>query len=184
MFFHVGVERSFIPQNTGRDKESVKNYLQSRDRNDLWTELQGLVYGKYLPRARPFPGFRAFLDKCLQLGFKIRIISHKTQFNVVGEKTDLRLAALDWLVANRIAGDAAVNLNQIFFLSTREEKVKKISDEACSTFIDDLPEVFLQPEFPAHIRKILFRPEPDARLGAIEHARTWQEITDLVLCSQ
>jgi hypothetical protein len=181
MFYHIAVEKNFIPQETGKDKDSVKNYLQARDRNDIWTELQGLVYGKYLPRARSYPGFTNFLEKCISLGHKLRIISHKTQFNVVGEKTDLRLAAMDWLVANKIAGNSAVKPDKIFFLSTREEKVRKISDEVCSTFIDDLPEVFLEPAFPANTRKILFRPESDARLGQIEHARTWQGVSDLVL---
>lgn len=117
----------------------------------------------------------------MKLGKNIRIISHKTQFNVLGEKTDLRLAALDWLVANKIAGHSAIHPDQIFFLSTREEKVKKISDEACTIFIDDLPEVFLEQAFPANIRKILFRPEPDNRLERTEHARTWHDISNLVL---
>lgn len=181
LFFEVGLAIGMIPSQLARTKEAVKEYLQSRDKNDVWTEIQGLVYGKYLYKAKPFPGFKEFLSTFTSRGAELLIISHKTRFNVIGEKINLQDAASKWLEMNQISGVKGISPANIFFLESRQEKAQKITDQKCSIFVDDLPEVFNEPGFPPNVAKVFFNPERLQAQDGWFNCTSWAEVTSTVL---
>ena len=97
LFHHVAVEKSLVPATVPADKESVRNYLREQDREDDWTELQGLVYGVRIREAEPFPGVREFFAECRRRGIPVYVVSHKTRLPVRGPQVDLHEAARGWL---------------------------------------------------------------------------------------
>ena len=49
-------------------------------------------------------------------------------------------------------------IDRVFFEETKEQKLRRIADERCSHFIDDLAEFLGQPDFTEHAERILFDP--------------------------
>jgi hypothetical protein len=116
-------------------------------------------------------------------GARIRIISHKTRFPFKGPRYDLHEAARGFLVSQGIAGgaDALLGPSSVFFELTIEEKLKRIGSEECSVFIDDLPEILNHPQFPGHVRPVLFDPQdihPTA--GRFDRMRSWRDVERLL----
>ena len=112
-------------------------------------------------------------------------MSHKTRYAAAdrAQACDLRVAALGWLLGKGLAGppDAPVSLANIYFASARAEKCRKISELRCDLFVDDLTEVFLESEFPAHVRGVLFQADLVPGLPAnLVLARNWQEVAGAV----
>ena len=86
-------------------------------------------------------------------------MSHKTEFGHFDpEKIPLRKEAMKWMEIKRFfdSQNFGINKDNIHFANTREEKVDKIARLNCTFFIDDLPEVFMEPVFPNKTKKILF----------------------------
>jgi len=75
-----------------------------------------------------------------------------------------------------------VSKTNIFFESTREKKIKRISQSGCNVFIDDLEEIFNEVAFPVNVRKILFTPNIKKKTKNLktEMAQSWNEILNLV----
>jgi hypothetical protein len=66
---------------------------------------------------------------------------------------------------------------------TRAAKIQRIRELRCDVFIDDLPELLLDPQFPAQTRRILFAPQGSgmkAPLTNVIIAQSWAEITRLL----
>lgn len=149
------LDRAFVG-----NKRQIRDAVRRLPNGEIsWQRLQGVVYGQLMPRARLFPGFLEFLAQCKDYGSEIFIISHKTEFgHADSEKINLRTAATIWMVKQGIfsAGDGYCSRENVFFESTRAEKVRKIGELECNDFIDDLEEVFLEPDFPIGTRRHLF----------------------------
>jgi hypothetical protein len=150
-----------------------------------WQRLQGKVYGKQLMLANVFSGFHEFLYLSKLRGHKIFIISHKTEFGHFDEeRVPLREQAITWLRSNDIFHGGAFTLERqdIFFETTRNEKIKQISQLNCTHFIDDLLEVFDEPLFPSNVKKILFRSStsclPDTNIFCVS---SWRKLTSKLL---
>ncbi len=114
-----------------------------------------------------FPGCAEFVAAA---DAEIVIVSHKTQFPAIGNRVDLHRASLDWL------SRTPLSRIPVHFLPTREGKVAKINELSPCALIDDLPEVFETPGFPATTRFILFDPadsHPD--WIATPRIRSWFE---------
>lgn len=178
IFHAAAVARDLIPAETGHDKTAVRDYLRRADQEDLWTELQGIVYGKDISRARPYPGVREFITQRLGAGDAVFIVSHKTRYPYIGERHDLHAAARGWLVENGILGDADDQLDETsaFFELTKEDKLARIGALDCDLFIDDLPEFLGEAAFPAGTRRILF--DPVRQYGAangLEPVHSWHD---------
>ena len=45
IFHREALDRELIPAATPARKEAVRDYLRQQDKEDLWIELQGYVYG-------------------------------------------------------------------------------------------------------------------------------------------
>jgi hypothetical protein len=77
-------------------------------------------------------------------------VSHKTQFaNYDTTETDLRKGALKWLDrAGSSYGTDRSFRRDVYFESTRVDKINRIRSLGCTHFIDDLEETFREPSFP------------------------------------
>lgn len=159
VFGPIAVELGLAPPSLiDGSKRAVKDHLivgagGERD----WMRLQGQVYGRYLPRATPYPGAFEALKGFIDDGAVVQIVSHKTRRGHFDEHgVDLWDAAREWLTANGLR-DVGLGLDDVHFLETRDEKVARIAALACDLFIDDLPDVLKHPAFPASVTPIWFR---------------------------
>ncbi len=142
-----------------------------------WVELQALVYGPEITRAKPAPGVEAFLLVCKEQGVPVSIISHKTKTPALGFQSNLHDAARGFMEQHGFFGRLGVDPSAVSFHPDRPQKVATVERRGCSHFIDDLPEVFQEPGFPSGVEQILYRREPAADLpdGVVQLAE-WSAI--------
>ena len=186
IFLDVAVDRGLVPENFAPRKEQIRDLLRQQGREDDWTELQGYVYGKYIDRAKPFPGVHGFLSRCREGGASVAVVSHKTKRPFRGPAVDLRSAAKDWLRNQSFLDPSKTNLteNQVFFEKTAQAKQKRIIALGCDVFIDDLPEFLATPGFPESLQKVLFDPTGRAAVAPdVVRCRSWPEIAEFVFQS-
>ena len=163
------------------NKNEIKNHLiLEEDDNYKWESLQGQVYGQYIHNAGIYPGVANFLLHCKVRGVKVYIISHKTEFGHHDtSQTPLREEALNFLKQNDLlSGDYGIQEKDVFFFDTRHEKVNKVKELKCSYFIDDLPEVFREDNFPKKTTKILFDIQSEYAMNCA--CKSWLEVNKFV----
>jgi len=148
-----------VPNEWDGSKQDLKGRLSSvKDGDTLWQRLQGQVYGPSMYKASMFPSVARFLIRCRLHGYTVIIVSHKTEYgHFDSTKTSLREAALSWMSEQGFFNKNKFGIlkENIFFESTRQEKVARINTLNLDVFIDDLEEVFAEDGFP-EIKKILF----------------------------
>jgi hypothetical protein len=154
VFYRVALEQNLIPRELSSNKTHIRDYFRSQGKEELWTILQGTVYGSRMDLATPFQGVGDFFDFCKKGLCKISIISHKTKYPYLGQKHDLHASAEKWLVAQPFFHSQI----SYYFELTLEKKLQRIEKESCDFFIDDLPELLSEPGFPDRTKKILFDP--------------------------
>lgn len=177
----AAVERGLIPWSARKDKNGIRDRIRGLPDGEIeWRKLQALVYGVRIGEARLFEGADLFLSRCKRMGIPVYIVSHKTEYAAAGEEgINLRASALAWMTAHDFfrADGFALSAEMVFFGSTRLEKVQRIRQLACTHFIDDLEETFLEETFPAAVEKILFAPQPrQAALRGVRIMGSWREI--------
>lgn len=182
VFCDVASAMGFVTHGDMSSKENVKERILSRPDGDLdWQRLQGQVYGRYMLQAKIFSGFFEFLYLSKLRGHEVFIVSHKSEFgHFDDDRISLRDQALRWLQENNFfdGNDISLSRQEVFFESTRAEKIRRIHDLGCTHFIDDLCEVFEDPLFPSEVKKILFRPnssdlQPDL---SKEISASWRDL--------
>jgi hypothetical protein len=187
--FHVAaIERGLIPPDLARDKNSVRDHLNSIGHKDDFTELQGHVYGARMDMVSPYPGFAEFIAQAQGAGHVIFIVSHKTRHPLRGPRHDMHAAARGFLLTHRLIGngEARIDPAHVHFELTKDEKVARAARLGCDLFIDDLPEILGLPGFPAGMRRILFDPDGQFagrsdEIGRLERRTSWAAIAaDLV----
>jgi hypothetical protein len=184
LFHQAAVERGLISADVPASKGAVRDYLRRASQEDLWTELQGYVYGPRMCDAKPFPGVLRFFERCSREGLPVTIISHRTRWPYLGEKYDLHQSARDWLAAYGFHDPAKIALpvGNVYLESSKQEKVDRIAAVGCTHFIDDLPEFLTEPAFPTAAKKILFDPNALHADGAATlRVASWSEIERLLL---
>jgi len=186
IFHRVAVERGLIPMSVPATKTAVRDHLRQVGQEPAWTEMQGYVYGPRLVDADMYPGVKDFFLACRRLGVTVKIISHKTRHPYAGEAHDLHLAARGWLAHHGFLDQAGIALpaSEIFLEVTKEAKLARIKAEKCTIFIDDLPEILGDPNFPAETQRVLFDAmgiHPDD--PALVRVRSWAEASRLLLGS-
>jgi hypothetical protein len=129
-------------------------------REDDWTEMQGYVYGNRMAEVKPFPGAIACITAAVKAGVNVAIISHKTRTPYLGHPYDLHAAARVWMQQQGFFDPERIGMKdeQIFFLETKQMKMEQIGICGCKWFIDDLPEFFLECDFPDNVERLLFDP--------------------------
>ncbi|HUQ11463.1 MAG TPA: phosphotransferase, partial [Steroidobacteraceae bacterium] len=176
VFHKVALERSLVPPALLPSKLAVREHLRSAGQEDLWTELQGYVYGTRMADVEAYGGVLDFLRWARAHGIQVCIISHKTRHPFIGPAYDLHAAARSWIEAQCIR-PGLVDPGQVFLELTKAEKIGRIRSTACDYYIDDLPEILLAEEFPRETAGILF--DPDRHHGdspAYTRLSSWQAI--------
>ena len=185
VFGHVARDQNLVPQDWQGGKPEIREELRSRiDGEEQWQRLQGQVYGKYMHRAELFPEVANFLLRLKRRKDEVFIVSHKTEFGHYDpEKTPLRLEALRWMDTQRFFDEDGLGLKreQVFFASTREEKIEKIIELRCEVFVDDLWEVLSESAFPEITRKVLFGRVDENQFVPDLSSTSWREISRYLL---
>jgi hypothetical protein len=178
LFHTAACEQGLIPHDVPANKSAVRDYLRGSGRERAWVDLQGFVYGPGLAHAECFSGVWDFFRVCAAHDAQVKIVSHKTR-RAVSLDYDLHASAMTWLrhqfAIHRIPFDldATVHMEE-----TRAAKLARIAALGCDWFIDDLPELFLEPGFPAGVKRLLFDTTGTAHLPErTERAASWPEIT-------
>jgi len=180
VFGPVAVELGLAPRSLiNATKRTVKDHLISTGGGEAaWMRLQGQVYGRYLPRATPYPGALEALKRFIDDGAAVKIVSHKTRRGHFDEHgVDLWDAAQTWLISKGLI-DLGLSLDDVHFLETRDAKVARIQALACDLFIDDLPEVLKHPAFPTTVVPIWFHgPGPAPMDGeGLAGCESWEDV--------
>ncbi|MEW5772158.1 MAG: hypothetical protein AB1916_01420 [Thermodesulfobacteriota bacterium] len=182
LFYRTARELGLLPADGPRDKTGVRDFLRSLPDGELaWQRVQAVVYGPGLDQARPFPGAAEFMKMAAAAGHRLVIVSHKTRHAAQGDGTDLHAAARAWLRKRGfLAPGSPLRDSDVFLEETRTAKVARIRDLGCVLFVDDLPEVFAHPDFPADTARVLFAPDGNPRAdfrGAV--CSSWSEVARL-----
>ncbi|MBZ0186495.1 MAG: hypothetical protein K8F91_09630 [Candidatus Obscuribacterales bacterium] len=183
LFHQEAVAQGLVPESVPARKNEIRNYLRNKGNEDLWTSLQGYIYGPGIRGAEPFPFVFDFFKKCLSLQIKTYIISHKTQYPYAGGQYNLHESALAWLEQNRFLEVLSTGLGRddVIFAPTKERKLLEIEDKHCSHFIDDLPEFLDETSFPKEVCKILFDPNDSCYSESrFQRISSWSQALDLV----
>jgi len=165
-------------------KQAVKAKIHALPDGDLvWQKLQGKAYGEFISGAEIFAGFKEFMATCnARPDVSVFIVSHKTEFGHFDEKRiSLRDQSRLWLREQGFfdSGSVGIPEENVFFESTREEKIARINALQCTHFIDDLIEVLGSPIFPSEIERFLFQPgelSANQESKKIKSYSTWEEI--------
>jgi hypothetical protein len=175
LFHKVALERGVIPPALAATKLAVRDHLRAIGKEDIWTEMQGYVYGARMDEAAMYPGVLDFFRWARVEEINLAIVSHKTRHPFLGPQYDLHRAARAWVDNHLVdGGEPLVAPPEVYFELTKEEKIRRIGALACDSFIDDLPEIFQAADFPAATRRILF--DPDAHhppLPGIDAVHGW-----------
>ena len=187
LFHRLARERELIPESVPATKSAVRDYLRSIDRENDWTEMQGVGYGPRISDAEPFPGVKEFLSSCKANGIRVAIISHKTKHPYLGEKYDLHEAAHTFLTRHGFyrTSDTGLSPLSVWLELTKQDKLDRIGSLGCDVFVDDLPEFLGEASFPTQPCKVLFDPLnacPDR--GDYTRVATWNDIAALVLSAK
>jgi phosphoserine phosphatase len=167
----------------GSTKQAVRDAIRLLPDGEIaWQKLQGFVYAHAIADGAMLEGLEQFMRRCRQEGYKVLIVSHKTKFGHFDPaRKNLRTAALDWMRAHGFFQDDGfgVAAENVFFEDTRGEKIRRIASLACSHFIDDLPEVLSDPDFPPSVERILLSVD-GTELTNVPFAvyRSWREIAE------
>ena len=169
----------------GSTKAETKDWFHSREMYDEFTELQGLIYGTYLGHASVYHGVKTFLNQAERIGCSVFIVSHKTRYPIIGGKVDLHEAASMFLAEQGIIKSGSsgfVPSEQLFYETSLDDKIQKISDLQLDYFIDDLSDVICHDNFPQSTHAIQFVPGAGIEFtGAGMRLSSWQDICDFIL---
>jgi FMN phosphatase YigB (HAD superfamily) len=177
LFHKVALEGGWVPAEVAVSKVSVRDHLRSIDKESIWTEMQGYVYGARMDEALAYPGVLDCLRWARDQGITVSIVSHKTRHPFLGKPYDLHAAAAHWIdLYLQDAKGPLVKSEQVYFELTKDSKVKRIADIGCTVYVDDLPEILLAQTFPASTRKILFDPDGHHAEQVLKRSCSWAEV--------
>ncbi len=163
VFYRVALEQGLIPSHLPASKGAIRDYLREHGMENHWTAMQGYVYGERMIQAPAFPGVMEYVARLVRAKVPVFIVSHKTRYPYLGPKFDLHEGAHGWLETNGFfdAGRIGMTRDQVFFELTKRAKLQRIANLECTHFIDDLPELLAEPDFPKKARPWLFDPNND-----------------------
>lgn len=184
LFWRLAVERGWIASTIPARKELVRDELRRLGRESDWTLLQGEVYGSRMCEATPFPHALEALQDFHRRDSFVCVVSHRTKVPFAGPSADLHAAARDWLESQGFIDQSATGLSQatVFLETTKTEKLARIESLGLDYFIDDLPELLLDPAFPVGVRRVLFDPHRHRPTlpSSVLAVHDWRDVVDLV----
>lgn len=178
LFHKVALEQGVVDASVPVNKLAVRDYLRAANKEDIWTEMQGYVYGARMVEAQAYADVIEVMRRMKNAGHTLAIMSHKTRHPYLGKQYDLHAAARGWIERYLYEdGGALIPRDQIFFELTKDEKLARIRKFGCDVFIDDLPEILLAKNFPTETQRFLFDPEQHhdgANLPEIKIVSSWK----------
>lgn len=184
VFHQVALKQDLIPAGLPISKGKVRDYLRQRGKEAVWIEMQGYVYGACMQDAIPYPGVVGFCLACKKRDIPLYIISHKTHYPFDGPHYNLHEAAQMWLDRYGFYDPSGIGLakNHVYFDLTKQEKLNRITQMACTHFVDDLPEFLLEGNFPLNVERVLFDPNHIYPTNSqYLYAISWTEIQEALL---
>ena len=144
IFYHYALKK-YIDPNIPKTKKAVR-YALIKNQEHIFTEIQGIVYGKLIKNAPLQSGFINSLTLLSKMDCKISIVSHKTKYPIIGEKFNLHESALNWLKNNQVINnkDFILKEENIFFEETEIQKINRIKEIKCTHYVDDLKKILLK----------------------------------------
>ena len=178
-------KEGWINEHYQGSKRTIRDAIRKLpDGEQKWMRLQAEIYGPRMGEAKLFNGVPNFMAACSLRGVNVSIISHKTQFAAAEPNgTDLRQAALRWMEQQAFFSSSGFGLGRenIHFAKSRAEKCQLITSLKCDLFIDDLPELFADPEFPSHVNTILLDPNlAQAMEDDVLVCCSWSKIKEMI----
>jgi hypothetical protein len=178
-FIELAVKNNLINNDWNGDKKSLRDFIRTLPNGEYsWQMLQGQIYGKWMHKAIMFDGVKEFLLKCKEKSIHVVIISHKTKYgNHDKEKFFLRAEAMKWMQKNGLFNDFDISKNDVYFESTKENKIRRIESIGCTHYIDDLVEILTDEFFPIHTKKILFSDSKNRHhFNDIHYFSDWEKL--------
>ena len=181
LFKKVAIEKELIPEDFPESKKLIKDFLIKKDKEELFTLLQGEVYGSRISEACQSLGMFSALKLARESGINLYIVSHKTKTPYAGPKYNLHIAAMDWLKKNLFFEESGIKFKKenVFFEISKKQKLERIHSIGCSHFIDDLPEILdmINPK----ITRIFYNPhETNINNNKFLIMKNWKELNDLI----
>lgn len=165
-----------LPGSHSDPKLALRDYLRGKGREEEWTRLQGELYGPLMSDALLFEGVNEFFGRCHSQGASCHIVSHRTWKPISGGDHDLHEAARLWL------GRQGLREVTAYLEETKSRKIERINTLDLDVFVDDLPEILLDPHFPAKTRGILFDPgDRHADHAGYSRVQNWEAVLKAVL---
>lgn len=120
-----------------------------------WQLAQSWLYTSGLEFAQPGVGSIDLISYLSKEGYQLYVVSHKTSHTpkFCGQ-IPLHDLAINWIRKSGLS-DYFQDQQRIYFEPTRESKVRIIRNLSLDYFVDDLEEVFEEPNFPSHTKKFL-----------------------------
>ncbi len=183
VFVATAIEWELLPPTFKGNKLSVCDTLRATpDGEKVWQKLQGYIYGSGIGGARLYAGVDAFFREILEIGARVTIVSHKTEFGHADpDRINLRDAALEWMGVKGFFNDDgfALSRTDVHFAANRDEKIACIAALQPNVFVDDLAEVLTHPNFPPETQRILFG--SSAKEPSMLACSDWGEVTSAIL---
>ena len=141
LFAKVAKEKGVTSNEALKNKRSIRDYLRSVDKEELFTEIQGEVYGKRIIEARAANNMINTLIELKERGIRLTIVSHKTKTPYKGPRYDLHESAWKWIKENLKDQDGRQLFSENMYILKRQRKKKWLGLEIANAYIDDLPEI-------------------------------------------
>lgn len=180
VFRDAAVAAGFAGAARAATKKQVRDLVRLSPEADIaWQRLQAEVYAKRMAEADLIDGVPEFLAECRRRGWRVAIVSHKTETAPYDpEQINLRHAALAWMEAKGFFAEDGFGLKRtdVTFCATRADKIARIGGLRCAAFVDDLEEVFAEPDFPAGVERYLYHPGQPKPTGAFLAFSDWNSL--------
>ena len=142
LFYKEALKHGFVKGEENPTKSIIRKHFVDIKKEEIFTQIQAEVYGRSIEKGIISNDLVSVMNKLHNEGHKIFIVSHKTIYPFSGQKYNLREAALKWLMKQIIYGkNKPINRENIYFESTKEEKIKRIEQLNIEIYIDDLLEI-------------------------------------------
>lgn len=181
LFHEMALTHGLIPTTFVGSKREIRDHIRKMPEGDFgWQRLQAIVYGPAIGGATPADGALEFIRHARKHGAELTIVSHKTAWANMGTTSvNLRDAAREWLRGNGFVGDDSVPEGNLYFETTRSEKIARIRSLRCTHFIDDLEEVFNDESFPVGVERMLLAGASTVPAGPYTTFTSFREIADV-----
>ncbi len=183
-FAQVTDEWDCVAADTPRTKLGIRDHLRNIGKEDIWTRMQGHVYGPGMVHARSYPGVADNIRALRAQGHDVYVISHRTKKPFLGPPHDLHSFARAWLTASvTYAGAPLFGPTETFFEETLPQKIARIGSQGCDLFLDDLTDVLKHADFPGTTQGVLFDPNREhkpAEAAGYKVIHSWDELADIL----